>query len=83
MAADGKLRRAYAEAVEAGVPQYVLLTLRRDWSDLRSGRAGQPADLVRGYERVAYELWRARQTALQRRETPGGWDDPDRRGDYR
>lgn len=52
LAADRRLRRAYDRAIRAGVPRPVLVDYRNRWNRLRRTTWDEPAQLVRGYDRL-------------------------------
>lgn len=52
LAADRRLRRAYDRAIRAGVPRPVLVDYRNRWNRLRRTTWNEPAQLVRGYDRL-------------------------------
>jgi len=56
MAADRRLRRAYAAAVRAGVSNAVLDDYRDRWSSLRRRAPEEPRRVTVGYRRLATEL---------------------------
>jgi hypothetical protein len=57
-AADGNLRRAYAQAVRARAPRAVLLRYRNDWAQLRRQAARRPEQTAAAYDRLARDLGR-------------------------
>jgi hypothetical protein len=56
MAADARLRRAYAAAERAGVANAALADYRDEWSRLRRRAPRQPALVAARYRRMAAEL---------------------------
>jgi hypothetical protein len=56
LAADRRLRRAYASAIRAGVPRPVLVSYRNRWDRLRRSAWDEPARLVRGYGALTRDL---------------------------
>jgi hypothetical protein len=65
LAADARLRRAYAGALHAGVSQRALLDYRDRWWALRRRAPHEPARVVAGYRQMAAEL--DRMAARQRK----------------
>lgn len=61
MAADRRLRAAYARAIRAGVPRRVLVNYRDRWARLRWTSSDEPHRLVDGYRLLASGLARAAQ----------------------
>jgi hypothetical protein len=61
LAADRRLRRAYAAAVRSGVARPVLVDYRDRWSSLRRRAPAEPARVVSGYRRMARDLERLAQ----------------------
>jgi hypothetical protein len=59
MAADGRLRRAYASAVQAGVPRGVLIDYRNQWERLRHRAPREPGLVATRYDDMAAQLNRA------------------------
>jgi hypothetical protein len=78
LAADRRVRQAYAEAAAAGVSEEVLTGLRRNWSEIRDRYSERPGDLVTEYIRLADALVRARDRARIRDQTNDGADGPPR-----
>jgi hypothetical protein len=58
-AADRRLRRAYAQAIRAGVPRALLAEDRDRWASVRRRYADQPSRLVASYDSLARDLDRA------------------------
>lgn len=58
MAADRRLRNAYFQAVEAGVPSPILRDYRNRWARLRHRADDDPARVVAGYRSMAGDLSR-------------------------
>lgn len=56
VAADRRLRAAYAAAIRAGAPRALLVEDRDRWASLRRGAAHDPARLVAGYDAIARDL---------------------------
>lgn len=56
MAADARLRRAYAAAVRADVPRSVLIDYRDSWERLRRRAPRQPGLVVARYNQMAGDL---------------------------
>lgn len=56
MAADARLRHAYADAVDAGVPRPILRDYRNRWSSLRRRAPAQPDLVTSRYHELAAEL---------------------------
>src|SRR5450432_1276698 len=75
--ADRRLRRAYARAIDAGVPRPVLVSYRDRWADLRHDASWRPDRVAAGYGAMAGDLTRLseRRSAhhAQRRRTSPGW----------
>jgi hypothetical protein len=61
IAADRRLRVAYAHAVRAGVPRHVLVSYRNRWADLRNDANWRPAQVVAGYGEMSADLERMAQ----------------------
>ena len=59
MAADRRLRAAYATAIRAGVPRSTLAEHRDRWSSVRRRDAHDPGRLVASYRDIAADLNRA------------------------
>jgi hypothetical protein len=75
LAADRRLRRAYAAAVKAGVARPVLVEYRDDWARLRRRAPREPARVVSGYGRMASALERPAQVQRTADERPLRRDD--------
>jgi len=58
MLADRRLRRAYEQAIDAGVPRPVLASYRDRWADLRHDASWRPERVQQGYEAMAGDLTR-------------------------
>lgn len=58
MAQDHSLRRAYAQAVRAGVPRDTLAESTRRWASLRRQAINRPASAAAGYAALSRELSR-------------------------
>lgn len=58
MAADRRLRAAYARAARAGVPRQVLVAYHDRWEDLREDAGGRPDRVAAGYGRMSADLER-------------------------
>ena len=56
VAADRRLRAAYATAIRAGAPRALLLEDRDQWASLRRRAARDPVRLVAGYDAIARDL---------------------------
>ncbi|MDB5457323.1 MAG: hypothetical protein JWP92_2908 [Caulobacter sp.] len=66
LAADRRLRRAYARAIDAGVPRPVLVSYRDRWASLRRLAVNQPNRTVGAYGALARDLNRKAETARAR-----------------
>lgn len=55
-AADRRLRAAYAAAIRAGAPRWVLVDSRDRWSEARRREAHDPARLAASYNAIAADL---------------------------
>jgi len=76
MAADARLRRAYASAVRAGVPRSVLVDYHDDWERLRHRAPRQPGLVAARYNQMAGDLNRMagrRQVARTAPPRVGPW----------
>ena len=71
MAADRRLRVAYAKAVRAGVPRPVLVSYRNRWASLRHDAVDRPNQVANGYGAMAGDLNRMAQRRGARRQ--GSW----------
>jgi uncharacterized protein YecT (DUF1311 family) len=56
-AADRDLRRAYAEAVDAGVEPSIMNHYRKRWSKLRKRSSDEPAYLIGSYGALTEDLY--------------------------
>ena len=56
VAADHRLRAAYAAAIRAGAPRAILVADRERWVSLRRRAAHDPVRLVAGYDAIARDL---------------------------
>lgn len=56
MAADRRLRRGYARAVDAGAPRAALVQIRREWASLRRHAPENPGLVIDGYESLRQDL---------------------------
>ena len=56
VAADRRLRAAYAAAIRAGAPRALLVEDRDRWASLRHRAAHDPVRLVAGYDAIARDL---------------------------
>ena len=56
LAADARLRRAYSDAIRAGVSNTVLIDYRERWWNLRRHAPREPGRVVAGYRQMASEL---------------------------
>jgi hypothetical protein len=76
MAADARLRRAYASAEQAGVAQPILVDYHDEWDDLRDRAAKEPSVVAARYGEMAKDLNRlAEQERAEPAEAPrpGPW----------
>lgn len=76
MAADRRLRRAYASAVRAGAPRSVLIDYRDDWQRLRRRAPREPRLVAARYDQMASELQHLahrRSVAHAAPPRPGPW----------
>jgi hypothetical protein len=76
MTADRRLRRAYAQAIDAGVPRHVLSDYRDRWEDLRHDASWRPERVASGYDAMAGDLTRLSQRHRRRAAPPRrGWSE--------
>ena len=78
LSADRRLRRAYIQAVSAGVPQPVLVEYRDRWADLRDEATWRPDRVAIGYNAMASDLtrmsdWRRAHRLAPRPDSDRGW----------
>lgn len=76
LSADRRLRRAYIQAVSAGVPQPVLVEYRDRWADLRDEATWRPDRVAIGYNAMASDL--TRMSDWRRAHQLAGRPDPGR-----
>jgi hypothetical protein len=67
MVADRRLRRAYARAVNAGVPRPILADYRNRWDDLRHEASWRPERVRVGYDAMTRDLTRMSSPPLRHR----------------
>lgn len=60
LAADRRLRAAYAEAMRAGVDRKMLVSARREWARLRRKATSEPVEVTTAYQDLATRLEEAR-----------------------
>jgi hypothetical protein len=70
MAADRRLRAAYAHAVSAGVPRHVLAAYRDRWADLREDATWRPDRVAAGYGEMSVDLERLARRSRGRQPPP-------------
>ncbi|WP_334162746.1 hypothetical protein [Phenylobacterium sp.] len=58
IAADRRLRQAYASATRAGVPRATLVSYRNRWASLRHRADSDPGRVIAGYQDMAGDLRR-------------------------
>jgi hypothetical protein len=81
MAADRRLRAAYARAVQAGVARPILADYRDRWADLRERDADRPERLAVAYRELSDDL--GRMTAHPRAFRAEPMDEPRLRSPFR
>ncbi|MDB5467140.1 MAG: hypothetical protein JWQ46_1902 [Phenylobacterium sp.] len=67
IAADRRLRNAYASATRAGVSRSVLVSYRTAWADLRPRASWDPGHVIDGYDTLTRDLTRMAQQHRARR----------------